>query len=434
MPSHATISNEIGMRSRFRPVAFVAIVAAATVAVLTARAQPAPVPVPRGVTTITPSPTSTSTPTVTPTPTLEARIGLYANAAANVCQIDTNLFNPFNVFVVAKNMPGLRGANFRINNLGPNILEVVPSRTPHPQATVVGTPSAAGGTQVSFDDCQTLPIQIFRLTYVPAEEQLRDINVANSSGESCPFVLACDGTTEVCVTGGTLRLNGSLACSEPITPTPTRTFTPTRTSTVTRTPTSGPSPTSTRTPTSTATTTSTRTATATATETGTPTITSTPTATPSITSTPTETSTPSITPTPSQTPTASLTPTASNTPVCDASRYDVDDNGEVEPLSDGLLILRYLFEFTGSVLTQGAIGQGAQRTDAAEIIDHLDCLRPTLLDPDGNGLAQPLSDGLLLLRYFFGFRGATLITGAVGVGCTRCDAPSIEAFIEAGLS
>jgi hypothetical protein len=50
-------------------------------------------------------------------------------------------------------------------------------------------------------------------------------------------------------------------------------------------------------------------------------------------------------------------------------------------------------------------------------------------DIDGNGATDALTDGLLLLRYFFGFRGATLVSGAVGPGCTRCDAPSIEAFI-----
>ena len=105
------------------------------------------------------------------------------------------------------------------------------------------------------------------------------------------------------------------------------------------------------------------------------------------------------------------------------------------PLSDGLLILRYLFQFNGVVLTQGALGPGAMRTDPAAIIEHLDCLRTTLLDVDGNLQADPLTDGILLLRYFFGFRGAALTIGAVAMpGCTRCDAMSIETFIAAGLN
>ena len=35
-----------------------------------------------------------------------------------------------------------------------------------------------------------------------------------------------------------------------------------------------------------------------------------------------------------------------------------------------------------------------------------------------------------MLRYLFGFRGATLTTGAVDLaGCTRCDAAAIEAYL-----
>jgi hypothetical protein len=51
------------------------------------------------------------------------------------------------------------------------------------------------------------------------------------------------------------------------------------------------------------------------------------------------------------------------------------------------------------------------------------------LDVDGNGVVDPLTDTLLALRYAFGFRGSTLIAGAVGAGCRRCDAPSIEAYL-----
>ena len=51
-------------------------------------------------------------------------------------------------------------------------------------------------------------------------------------------------------------------------------------------------------------------------------------------------------------------------------------------------------------------------------------------DIDGNGLVEPLTDGLLLLRESFGFTGSTLVNGAVDlVKCTRCTATEIEAFI-----
>jgi hypothetical protein len=51
------------------------------------------------------------------------------------------------------------------------------------------------------------------------------------------------------------------------------------------------------------------------------------------------------------------------------------------------------------------------------------------LDIDGDGSFEPLTDGLLVVRYGFGFRGATLINGAVAAGCTRCTAPAIEAYL-----
>jgi hypothetical protein len=98
------------------------------------------------------------------------------------------------------------------------------------------------------------------------------------------------------------------------------------------------------------------------------------------------------------------------------------------PLTDGVLLLRYLFGFTGGALTQGALGPGATR-DAAAIVAFLGGCG-TDLDIDGDGAVQPLTDGLLFLRYLFDFRGATLVTGAVGPDCTRCTAPEIESYIE----
>jgi hypothetical protein len=56
-------------------------------------------------------------------------------------------------------------------------------------------------------------------------------------------------------------------------------------------------------------------------------------------------------------------------------------------------------------------------------------VNPSTLDVDGNGVIEALSDGLLVLRYEFGFRGATLIAGAVAADCTRCTAPAIEEYL-----
>ena len=104
-----------------------------------------------------------------------------------------------------------------------------------------------------------------------------------------------------------------------------------------------------------------------------------------------------------------------------ASQYDA--------LTDGLLTLRYLFGLTGSALTNGALGATATRTDPMAIKNYLDGIRPAL-DVDGDGNANALTDGLLIIRYLFGLRGAALITGAVSPNATRVLATDIEIYIQ----
>jgi hypothetical protein len=55
---------------------------------------------------------------------------------------------------------------------------------------------------------------------------------------------------------------------------------------------------------------------------------------------------------------------------------DVDANSEATALTDGVLIVRYLFGVTGTQLTDGALGTGATRTDPVEIIAFLDGFLP----------------------------------------------------------
>lgn len=111
-----------------------------------------------------------------------------------------------------------------------------------------------------------------------------------------------------------------------------------------------------------------------------------------------------------------------------APGLDVDGNGTKEALTDGVLVLRYLFGFRGTTLTQGAIGAGATRASATQLEAHVSSLLPQL-DVDGNGTAEALTDGLLVLRYLFGFRGTTLTQGAIGAGATRATAAAIESYI-----
>ena len=42
----------------------------------------------------------------------------------------------------------------------------------------------------------------------------------------------------------------------------------------------------------------------------------------------------------------------------------------------------------------------------------------------------PLTDGLLLIRYLFGRSGDSLVSGAIGSDATRDTAEAVEAYIE----
>ncbi len=107
---------------------------------------------------------------------------------------------------------------------------------------------------------------------------------------------------------------------------------------------------------------------------------------------------------------------------------DVDLNHGYEAAYDGVLLLRRLFGYAGSALTANATGANAERSDATQIASYIGDLLP-LLDIDGNGRVDALTDGLLLLRYLAGLRGDALINGALGSGATRTLAVDIEATI-----
>ena len=166
-----------------------------------------------------------------------------------------------------------------------------------------------------------------------------------------------------------------------------------------------------------------------------PTRTATPTATASATATLTGSATPTPTASATSTPTASASPTSSPTatPTLRPCTLDADADGAASPLNDGVLILRYLFGFTGQSLVTGALAPGATRTDPAAIAQYLGGCESTMLDVDGVDGATPLVDGLLILRRLFGFAGEPLINGAIGPGCIRCDAATIAPYIDSFL-
>ena len=109
--------------------------------------------------------------------------------------------------------------------------------------------------------------------------------------------------------------------------------------------------------------------------------------------------------------------------------WDVDGNGNLDALTDGRLVLGYLFGFRGEALTRNSLASDATRTDPAEILVELEEISDDL-DVDGNGEIDALTDGIVNLRYLFGFTGESLTRGALGPGATRSTAEQIVGYLE----
>ena len=111
---------------------------------------------------------------------------------------------------------------------------------------------------------------------------------------------------------------------------------------------------------------------------------------------------------------------------------DVDGNGQYDALTDGLLVLRSMFGLDGSALISGTVASNATFTSATDIEAQIQNLG-ILVDIDGNGQIDALTDGLLMLRYLFGLEGDVLIAGVVAQNAKRVTAAEIEAHL-AGLT
>jgi len=115
-------------------------------------------------------------------------------------------------------------------------------------------------------------------------------------------------------------------------------------------------------------------------------------------------------------------------PILEAS-LDIDGDGEVKALTDGLLIVRQLFNFTGDLLVSGALKAGAPIRDPIEIFARIQKAR-LVLDIDADGQLKATTDGLLLVRRLFNFTGDLLTSGAVNPEGDRTDAIEIQQYID----
>ena len=74
----------------------------------------------------------------------------------------------------------------------------------------------------------------------------------------------------------------------------------------------------------------------------------------------------------------------------------------------------------------GAVSETATRSEIGDYI------RANLqdLDIDGDGAARPLTDGLLVIRFLFGFEGQALVQGAVSDEAPRATSQQLTNFLE----
>ena len=102
---------------------------------------------------------------------------------------------------------------------------------------------------------------------------------------------------------------------------------------------------------------------------------------------------------------------------------DVDGDGNVTALGDGLMVIRKLFgtAFAGDALTSKALSNNATRT-TDEIHEYIQAgMDEKILDVDGDGSVTALGDGLMVIRKLFGtaFAGDALTSKALSNNATR---------------
>lgn len=108
--------------------------------------------------------------------------------------------------------------------------------------------------------------------------------------------------------------------------------------------------------------------------------------------------------------------------------WDFDGNGAADALTDGLILLRHAFGVSGSSLTNGvmALNSTMSSEEVAVVVEKA----AMIADVDGNGEVNALTDALVVLRYLFGLRDQVLVDGVIATDATRFSFEDIEQHIE----
>ena len=111
--------------------------------------------------------------------------------------------------------------------------------------------------------------------------------------------------------------------------------------------------------------------------------------------------------------------------------FDVDGNGEVDALTDGLLIARVTHGIRGAALVRDVLGPGATRVDPDAIVEYIIDNRQAL-DIDGDGYLDAPTDAQMLIRHMFGLSGDDVVKGAVWDSSPRKTWGAVRGFLENG--
>lgn len=116
--------------------------------------------------------------------------------------------------------------------------------------------------------------------------------------------------------------------------------------------------------------------------------------------------------------------------------FDLDGNGQVDALTDGITLARYLLGLRGEVMVLHSLApENLRRDNATAITAFIETQLPSgCYDIDGNQRNDALTDGILLLRYLSDYQDEALTQHALGKQAKRIDAPTINQYLQQQLA
>jgi hypothetical protein len=111
-----------------------------------------------------------------------------------------------------------------------------------------------------------------------------------------------------------------------------------------------------------------------------------------------------------------------------SASWDFDGNGQADALTDGLMMLRYYFGLRGDSVTLSAMATDSPLS-SDEVVAEIEAAHD-IADIDDDGKVEALTDALMLLRYLFGLEGEMITNQAVGQNANRSSHEAVQAYIE----